>query len=349
MCNWILIYLALVSFPLSASPIKSDEYIQLMSGAAKLRSNGEVEVQVMAWVYEKEIRPGSKTLLALGMKLDWEKLSAEEKDTFDKRTQLFRIDSERNKDLSLQFPTQEEKLPITDAWGLTSKKILLKAGEAKHGDSISYHAILPKKDKREFAGSMLLVAEEGISVISDIDDTIKDSHVLDKQVLLRNTFINPLHQVEGMSDLYQSFNRNENNIAFHYVSSSPLQLFSLLTEFLQQEKFPAGSLHLRQVKVSEEIFKEGSSSQRHKHNQIRQLIKNFPKRQFVLIGDSGESDPEIYAEIARDHPDAILAIAIRDVTREAADASRYQKTFAGIDKNKWHIFSKPSAIENLLD
>lgn len=346
LCKVISACVALTSFPLWASPIKDDEFIQLMSSAAKLTDSGEVHLNVTAWVYEKEMRPGAKSALALWMKMDIDALSPEEQERFENRTQLFRIDSERNKKLVLAFFNgQQEKLSKTDSSGISGKKIQLNQDKKlQHGDQLQYNAILSEKDKREFVGNMVLVSEKGISIISDIDDTIKDSHVLDKQLLIRNTFVNPLHAVTGMSDLYQAYAVANKQLAFHYVSSSPIQLFPLLTEFLQQEKFPAGSLHLRQIKLKDELFKEGSSSQRHKHKQIRGLLTQFPERQFILIGDSGESDPEIYADVTRDFPDRILHIFIRDVTREAATAQRYQKTFKSIPESKWRIFTEPKEL-----
>jgi phosphatidate phosphatase APP1 len=122
----------------------------------------------------------------------------------------------------------------------------------------------------------------------------------------------------------------------------------LLTEFLQQEKFPAGSLHLRPIKLKDELFKEGSSSQDHKQKKIRELLKQFPKRRFILIGDSGEADPEIYAAVAKDYPDRIQTILIRDVTGETAEAPRYQKTFKSIPTDKWRIFITPEEIDKVL-
>ena len=62
--------IALFSIPLWASPIKDDEFIQLMSSAAKLKDDGEIEFRVTAWIYEKESRPGAQAALALWMKLD---------------------------------------------------------------------------------------------------------------------------------------------------------------------------------------------------------------------------------------------------------------------------------------
>jgi len=344
--QFIGFFLVFFYLPSSASPIKDDEFVQFMSGPAKLADDGSISANVILWVFEKELRPGSQAALALWMRLDLADLSAEDQESFRSRTQLFRIDSERNKKITLKFPEANQKtFPLTDSSGLSHKKIKLKLERKyQHGDKLNYSVVMPANDKREFNGKLVLVSEQGVSVISDIDDTIKDSHVLDKQLLLRNTFVNPLHAVSGMSDWYQHLLNQNPTMSFHYVSSSPIQLYPLLDEFLQQEHFPAGSLHLRQIKLIDELFKEGSSSRRHKQQQIRSLLNQFPKRKFILVGDSGESDPEIYATIARKYPAQIHNIYIRNVTDQNADNPRYQKTFAGLNKNQWKIFTEPTEI-----
>jgi phosphatidate phosphatase APP1 len=39
---------------------------------------------------------------------------------------------------------------------------------------------------------------------------------------------------------------------------------------------------------------------------------------FILIGDSGQEDPEIYSEVVHTYPDRILAVYIRNVSRGQA-------------------------------
>ena len=77
---------------------------------------------------------------------------------------------------------------------------------------------------------------------------------------------------------------------------------------------------------------------------IRDLMSRFPQRRVVLVGDSGEQDPEVYAPIARDLPDRIVRIYIRDVTGEKRDAPRYATTFAGIPADKWVVFTEASEL-----
>jgi len=68
------------------------------------------------------------------------------------------------------------------------------------------------------------------------------------------------------------------------------------------------------------------------------LIECCRQRRFILIGDSGEADPEIYASIARRYPQQVIRIFIRDVTGEGEKARRYQKTFKGLPKSLWTVF-----------
>ena len=86
----------------------------------------------------------------------------------------------------------------------------------------------------------------------------------------------------------------------------------MLDQFLKSSAFPPGSMHLRvDGKLLARLIEVPG---RAKRDAILQIIKDFPQRQFVLIGDSGEIDLEIYARIAADYPDQILKIFIRDVS-----------------------------------
>ena len=74
------------------------------------------------------------------------------------------------------------------------------------------------------------------------------------------------------------------------------------------------------------------------------LIGRFPNRRFVLVGDSGERDPEIYAALARKHPQQIIRVWIRDVTGEPAGAERYEKAFRDLPVESWQVFAAPEDL-----
>jgi len=344
---WVLAHCA------CAVGLKSDERVIFYPTSAYLTANGKIEIPIAAWVYESESRPGAKEALALWLDVDLASLSAEEKVNFETRTQLFRFDSERRKQLKINFGAADHyRLPPTNSHGLTYKNIRMDAGKIGGINSnirwLPYTAVLSESDQRVFTGEVMLVPAKGLSVVSDIDDTIKDSHVLDRQELLLNTFVRPFKVAQGMREFYQALVGAHKGIAFHYVSGSPHQLYPVLDNFLREQDFPKGSMHLRQVKITEELFRKGSSSERHKHAAIRALLQQYPQRQFVLIGDSGEADPEIYADVARDYPEQVRAIYIRDVTGETGSAPRYQKTFRQLPASLWQVFTRPAHSLTLL-
>jgi phosphatidate phosphatase APP1 len=194
-----------------------------------------------------------------------------------------------------------------------------------------------------FRGAIQLVAPEGLSVISDIDDTIKISHVTDKQRLLEYSFLRRFEAVPGMAKVYQSW--EDGGAVFHYVSSSPWQLYPALADFMSDAGFPRGSCHLRYFRVSDESFFDlFTSSEESKPPVIEALLEAYPRREFVLVGDSGERDPEIYGAIARAHPGRIRHIHIRLVTSENKDSPRMQTAFAGLPQDLWSLFEDPSEL-----
>jgi hypothetical protein len=77
---------------------------------------------------------------------------------------------------------------------------------------------------------------------------------------------------------------------------------------------------------------------------IEPLVTRFPRRRFVLVGDSGERDPEIYGTLARRYPGQIARVLIRDVTGEPASAPRYQEAFRGLAAGVGQVFGDPSEI-----
>ncbi|MBN2381518.1 DUF2183 domain-containing protein [bacterium] len=90
---------------------------------------------------------------------------------------------------------------------------------------------------------VFLVPEQGLSVISDIDDTVKVSNVLDSHRMLQATFLEEFQVVSGMPQLFQCLHAR--GTTFHYVSGSPWQLYQPLLDFFQSSGLPAGSVQLK--------------------------------------------------------------------------------------------------------
>jgi phosphatidate phosphatase APP1 len=209
-----------------------------------------------------------------------------------------------------------------------------------------YGVLLPPDDKREVAGYIQVLAERGVSVISDIDDTIKISQVAHRRQLLHNTFLHPFVAVPGMAELYQSWAAQ--GAAFHYVSSSPWQLFRPLSELFEGSNFPKGSFHLRSIRFGDpSVMRLFVSRKRNKYHVIRTIFRLFPKRRFVLVGDSGEKDPEIYGTIARKFPNQIERIIIRRVVGRRWTRKRVAKAFRNIPRELWQTFRVPTQVKEV--
>ena len=143
-------------------------------------------------------------------------------------------------------------------------------------------------------------------VISDIDDTVVRSHVTRKlRMVLAVALSNARTRMPflGVAAFYRALHAGVN--PFFYVSKSPWNLYAPLVEYLEVQGLPAGPLMLRDFGLRTE--------KEHKRKAIEDILLTYPKLPFVLSGDSGEQDPEIYAGIVRRFPKRIRAVYIRCV------------------------------------
>lgn len=198
------------------------------------------------------------------------------------------------------------------------------------------------------SGSIYIVRPQGISVISDIDDTIKMTEATCKKSMLANTFLRPFEVIEGMSQLYQQWKLQ--GCDFHYVSSSPWQLYEPLAELCETSLFPGGSMHLRYFRVRDEMFKRFRPI---RHNSkvgiIVGIFKRLPQRKFILVGDSGEKDPEIYRFLAKRYPDRVAAILIRNLTSKPLSEKRLRKLKSLASPTTVQLFTQATEIADAVD
>jgi len=267
-----------------------------------------------------------------------------------RRTQPFLVDNERGKKIAIRIGDNTYAVGRSLANGHFSTTLSLSAAEAKKllkdnaGAAIGYQAELRSDDTRPFAGRVHLIAPEGLSIISDIDDTIKISNVTDKKEMLKNTFAREFQVVEGMAAIYRT--AADKGTVLHYVSGSPWQLYEPLSQFLSTSGFPQGSYHLKQFRLKDStVLQLLASQKKNKLAAIEPLLKAFPNRRFLLFGDSGEQDPEIYGELASKYSDQVIGIFIRNATEEQADDERFAKAFNNLDQKQWSLFDEPSEIE----
>ncbi|MFD2035662.1 App1 family protein [Belliella marina] len=161
-------------------------------------------------------------------------------------------------------------------------------------------------------------------VISDIDDTIVPTGATRIWEMVKTTFLGNAHSrmpFPGVSAFYQALEKGtdgmENNPMF-YVSSSPWNLYDFLMELLEVHKIPKGPLMLRDLGLSREHFFSGSHFD-HKLSQVEKIFRLIPSIPFILIGDSGQHDAEIYLQVIKDYPGRVKMIYIRDVSENRRD------------------------------
>ncbi|HEX6105768.1 MAG TPA: phosphatase domain-containing protein [Gemmatimonadales bacterium] len=158
-------------------------------------------------------------------------------------------------------------------------------------------------------------ASARFGVVSDMDDTVLQSQVTDfvraaATVLLENA--RTRLPFPGVAAFYRALadgaGGGERNPMF-YVSNSPWNLYDVIAEFLAAQEIPLGPLLLRDWDLGLRLRRRPP----HKPSAIAEILETYPGLPFILVGDSGQEDPEIYRAVVRDHPGRILAVYIRNV------------------------------------
>ncbi len=197
-----------------------------------------------------------------------------------------------------------------------AQRLLTEQG-AKDG-WLTYHAV--SKDHTG-SGRVRLIGPTGVSVISDIDDTIKVTEIpAGARVIVKNTFYRDFVSTTELAAVYKEFA----SAPVHYVSGGPWQMYRPLAKFLIDGRYPEGSFHmkpltggLRSAVTSVERlarFVTPGGTFKHKTAEITRIMERFPGRTFVLIGDSGEQDPEVYRGVKNRFGARVERIVIRDLT-----------------------------------
>ena len=166
---------------------------------------------------------------------------------------------------------------------------------------------------------LVISGKPPIGVVSDIDDTVMVSHSTDTLKKLKlMLFKNARTRVpfEGVAAFYRALRKGKPgqdgpNPVF-YVSNSEWNLYDLLVDFFDYRNIPAGPLMLQELEHSIfHFWKSGGGNHEHKLEKIRFLFSFYKELEFVLIGDSGQRDPELYLQVAHECPGRVKAVYIR--------------------------------------
>ncbi|WP_374945335.1 App1 family protein [Agreia sp.] len=156
-------------------------------------------------------------------------------------------------------------------------------------------------------------------VVSDIDDTVMVTALPRPLLAAWNTFVLDEHArvpTPGMAVLLERLTTEHAGSPVVYLSTGAWNVAPTLTRFLSRNLYPAGPLLLTDWgPTHDRWFRSGRE---HKRENLRRLAREFPEVRWLLIGDDGQHDEEIYSEFAIDFPDSIAAVAIRQLSPSEA-------------------------------
>lgn len=233
-------------------------------------------------------------------------------------------------DAEFQIVNAAGEAPRTDRNGIVRGNIRIPAEDAERimgGRTDEDVEVVAKARSNRYRGHGLIrfMQPEGLSIISDIDDTVKITEIpAGARTVVHNTFFKPYKSSPRMAEMYEQWD----HASFHYVSGSPWQLYRLLARFLFSDDagFPEGTFHMKSARKNAltisswqdliEFITNENLTFEQKILQISNIMRHFPERQFILVGDSGERDPEVYRTIYERFPDQVKEIIIRDVIND---------------------------------
>lgn len=299
------------------------------------RAGANWNAQLRGWVHEdrKHRAEGVVKILKLVSKCNDAEVT-----TVRSRSADFIDDNETSEKVLVKFDSDPDdkayEFTKSASEGIVTLELVLTDDQAKRllaqqkspNGWLTYRAV--SKDHTGLGRVRLIERDpNGISLISDIDDTIKLTEVpAGQDTVLRNTFCLDFKSVvvPDMAATYKGLG----DIPVHYVSGGPEQLFGPLYDFLitGPGAFPEGTFHLKffsshpSLESANNLMQFlGSSLEvtyKHKLKEITELMDRFPERKFILVGDSGEIDPEVYSEIRKKRPAQVQEIRIRDLIND---------------------------------
>ena len=188
-----------------------------------------------------------------------------------------------------------------------------------HG--VELEVVHPRTDKPARGSTSILIPDPAarFGIVSDIDDTVIQTDVARLAAMVADEAFGSAHTrapFPGVGAFFRALHAGtgpEPNPVF-YVSNGPWNLYDVFEHFLELRGIPPGPVELRDWGAPwREVRRIGRYE--HKLESIRRIFRTLPDLPLILIGDSGEDDPEIYRDLVREFPARVPAVYIRDVSR----------------------------------
>ena len=227
-----------------------------------------------------------------------------------------------NRGIRAFFAAPVSDIPVTITFGAARVQVVSDRGGyfdadlQGHGlDPGWHHATLTSGDVVVTTPVQIIAADVTFGIISDIDDTCLVTMLPRPMLAAYNSFVRQetaRRVVPGMAAMYRSLLAHNPGAPIVYLSTGAWNTHDVLTRFLKRHGYPSGALLLTDWGPTETSWFR--SGQAHKRAQLRRLAAEFPHIRWVLVGDDGQHDPEIYDDFAADQPDHVECVAIRQLT-----------------------------------
>lgn len=304
-----------------------------------VKDSGEDLSQVVSWISDK-----------IGLAKD-EKAEA----TIAKRVQPMLDSILPAHAVTIDIQGMEVRIGPSGRDGISSDEIAIPGSGYKNGEVITSKAL---GGVEAMAMKTTFASPKGWAVISDVDDTIKKTLTSDPIGILKTTFAEEPEPIKGMPEFYKHLVQKLDSPPFWYLTASPYNLYPFLREF-RDTYYPPGTMILREaswMNLAGFLANLTQGTQAYKVDRIEKIHSWFPKRKFVIIGDSTQSDPEAYGEAYRKFPKWIAAIYIRKVVNVSEmdedkknAPERFEKAFEGVPEGVWHVFEDPAELYQKVD
>ncbi|WP_396452313.1 App1 family protein [Leucobacter aridicollis] len=180
-----------------------------------------------------------------------------------------------------------------------------------------WHTVTLQVSEEEAAHAPVKVMDSAsqLGVLSDVDDTVLITALPKPFVAAWNSFVldeTARRATPGMPVLYDRLARRHKGSPFIYLSTGAWNAAPALSRFLARNLYPMGPLLLTDWgPTHDRWFRSGRE---HKQRELKRLAREFPDVRWIMFGDDGQHDEALYAEFARDHPENVAAVAIRQLS-----------------------------------
>jgi phosphatidate phosphatase APP1 len=257
-------------------------------------------------------------------------------------------DLQNNEQITFNIPTAGVNVTMTDHTGLDGQFdefLSFNDSTLQIGGIARFLAVNPV-DARPIQGNATIYAAKGISVISDLDDVLRITTIWKPLDGLKNTFMEPYVPVPGMPKLLQQWQKQLQNPGFHYATTTPVPLAGAYTEWIYGV-YPFGALDLRPLNIA-----DPDAILNARADQLTRIGQTYPSRRFIMLGDTSSNTLiKAYPQFARDHPEQLACIFIRNITYTYPDYSNplidLEKEFQGVPRQQWFVFNTPDDLYNI--